>query len=115
MNVRMTMLRTNSDGSVAYSVKLCGDSKPSPTVYSIYGVAVNESSVSNPATQVRLQNIDQSSHSGSQFEVNFRDFDRYFFVYQDNPTSTGYALDTRNELIRGDLSMADYAGGTASN
>jgi len=115
MNIRMTMLRTNDNGTVAYSIKLCGDAKPSPTVYSIYGAAVTETGINNPVGQVRAKSVERSSHSGAQFEVDFRDYDKKFFVFQDQATSTGYALDTRNEMVSGDLSMADYAGGSASD
>jgi hypothetical protein len=111
MDVRMTRVRTNSDGSQAYSIQLCGDAKPSPTVFTVYGLAANETSITDPGARYRLRHIEGSSHSGAQFEVDFRSYDVSFVIYQDAVTSTGYVLDTTNELIRGNLAQAEYAGG----
>lgn len=113
MDVRVVRVRTNSDGTPAYSIQLCGDSKPSPTVFTVYGLAANESSVSDTNARYRLQHVEGSSHSGAIFEVSFRSYDVSFIIYQDGQTSTGYTFNTTNELVRGDLSQAEYAGGLA--
>lgn len=115
MSIRMEYLRDNSDGSAAYSIKLCEDAKQNPVTFSVYGVSTIEASVTNPATNVRLQTAQESSHSGAQFEVNFRNGDYKFFVYQDRPIgANAYALDTTNLLVSGELSQATYAGGSGS-
>ncbi len=106
MAIKMEFKRKNSDGSDAYLVQLCGDSKPSPIVYTVYGATSAEAAISNPASAFRLQHIQDSSHSGAQFEVNFKSNDNWFAIYQDRVTSAGYAYDTTNELVRGNLDQA---------
>ncbi|HEX4922807.1 MAG TPA: hypothetical protein VFV50_01935 [Bdellovibrionales bacterium] len=115
MSIRMEYLRENSDGSGAYSIKLCEDANPNSIVFSVYGVSALETAVTNPVTAVRLQSALESSHSGAQFEVNFRNGDHKFFIFQDRPLgANSYALDTTRQLVSGELSQATYAGGSGS-
>jgi hypothetical protein len=111
MSIKMQYLRDNSDGSSAYSIQMCNDSRPPGVTFSVYGGSAAETMISNPTSSVRLQRVKDSAYSGAQFEVNFKGFDTWFVIYLDRPSAGTYILDTTNEMVRGDLSLATYAGG----
>jgi hypothetical protein len=106
MSVYVQYVGDNSNGTAAYTIKLCQDAIPSGFGYSVYGIS-SDSPVTDPANSVRLAHLDStSSYSGAQMSVDFRTLDTHFAIYLDKQQAGSFVLSTDTEMVRGALALA---------